>query len=147
MHALTAEENAQAAPSVGGQYEYAVEPVSNYGVLRVQKDFREGRSALGFIGTSTHRGSQVAKALELRSSAFAGGIDFRHRFGGDQYMVNGYLLASHVRGIPEAISRTQRSPLRYYQRPDADHVEFDPTRTSLSGASAFLTVGKIAGEH
>lgn len=147
MHAVTAEENSTVAPAVGGQYNEIVEPLSNYGVLRVQKDFREGRSALGFIGTGTKRDGRVAEALGIRSTAYTGGIDFRHRFAGDQYMVNGYILASHVRGTADAIARTQLSPLRYYQRPDADHIEFDPTRTDLSGASAFLSFGKIAGEH
>lgn len=32
-----------------------------------------------------------------------------------------------------------------YQRPDADHVELDPGRTSLSGATARLRLSKIAG--
>ncbi|MBT3957023.1 MAG: carbohydrate binding family 9 domain-containing protein [Gemmatimonadales bacterium] len=146
MHALTGQEKARIAPTVGNEYEQAVEPLSNYGVLRVQKDFREGRSAVGVIGTVTNRDGDIADALELRSSAYAGGIDFRHRFGGD-YSIDGYVLASQVQGSEAAIARTQRSPLRYYQRPDAGHVEYDPTQTSLSGASAFLTFGKVAGEH
>jgi len=147
MHAVTSEERSTVAPAVGERYDEAIEPLSNYGVLRLQKDFREGRSALGFIGTGTHRDGQVAEALELRSSAFAGGIDFRHRFGNDQYLINGYVLGSRVMGTTEAIAHTQRSPLRYFQRPDAGHLEYDPTRTSLSGASALLSFGKVAGEH
>jgi hypothetical protein len=148
MHALTSQQEARVAPSAGGQqYDEPIEPLANYGVLRLQKDFRGGRSAVGFIGTGTRRDDQVAQALDLRSAAFAGGIDFRHRFGGEQYSIDGYLLGSHVSGSAGAIARTQRAPLRYFQRPDAEHLQYDPTRTSLQGASAFLSIAKIGGGH
>ncbi|MEQ9400866.1 MAG: DUF5916 domain-containing protein [Longimicrobiales bacterium] len=147
LHAVTAEETARVAPATGDRLDDSVEPFSNYGVLRLQKDFREGRSALGFIGTHVNRDKTVADELGLRSGAVAGGLDWRHRFASEAYQIEGYLLGSHVRGSTDAIRTTQRSPLRYFQRPDADHVTFDPERTSLSGGSAFLSVGKIAGEH
>jgi hypothetical protein len=50
-----------------------------------------------------------------------------------------------VQGSEEAIANTQTSSARYFQRPDADYVEFDPTRTSLSGMGAKLEAGKIGG--
>ncbi|MEX2465375.1 MAG: DUF5916 domain-containing protein [Gemmatimonadota bacterium] len=145
LHALTSEERARIAPDTGPGYQEPIEPFANYGVVRLQKDFREGRSAIGLIGTGTRREGDVADALELRGEAYAGGIDFRHRFGEENWQLNGYVLGSHVMGSPESIARTQRSPARYYQRPDADHVTFDPTRTSLSGASANIGVSKVSG--
>lgn len=147
LHAVTAEETARIAPDAGGRLEEEVEPFSNYGVFRLQKDFREGRTAVGFIGTSANRNKAAADRLRLRSGAYTAGVDFRHRFAGDRYQLDGYLLGSHVRGSEEAMALTQTSPVRYYQRPDADHVEYDPRRTSLSGGSAFLSIGKIAGGH
>src|SRR6185503_11907407 len=54
---------------------------------------------------------------------------------------------SHVRGSTEALLRTQEASQRYYQRPDATHVELDPDRTSLSGAALVWSVGKMAGGH
>jgi hypothetical protein len=59
--------------------------------------------------------------------------------------MSGYLLASHIRGSEEAIATAQLSSARYYQRPDADHVDFDPARTSLGGVSGFFSLNKIAG--
>jgi hypothetical protein len=147
LHGVTAEEKAHIAPGAGAAFDQSIEPLTNYGVLRVQKDFREGRSAVGIIGTSVNRDDQVSDALGLRRAAYTGGVDFRHRFGNDLFQVDGYVLASHVLGSEAAISAAQRSPVRYFQRPDAGHIEYDPTRTSLSGASAFLSVGKIGGEH
>lgn len=145
MHALTAEENATIAAPTGARSEQAVEPLSNYGVVRLQKDFRDGRSAVGVIGTGLLRDGDVANALELRDRAVAGGVDFRHRFADDRFQVDGYLLGSNVTGSEAAIARTQQSPARYFQRPDAGHVTFDPTRTSLSGASANIGIRKFAG--
>ena len=145
LHAVTAEERADIAPDGGGRFQQAVEPLSNHGVLRLQKDFGEGRSAVGFIGTALNRDAGVARDLGLRSSAYSGGVDFRHRFGGDAWQVDGYLLGSHVRGSADAIARTQRSPARYYQRPDAGHVRYDDGRTGLGGGAANVSVMKFAG--
>ncbi|HSG06837.1 MAG TPA: DUF5916 domain-containing protein [Longimicrobiales bacterium] len=147
LHSLTSQETARVAPVGGSQFDQAVEPLTNYGVLRVQKDFREGRSALGVIATSVNRDREVADELGLRFGAYTGGVDFRHRFAGEKYQVSGYLLASHVLGSEEAIATAQKSAVRYFQRPDAERFHFDPTRTSLSGGSAFFSIAKISGGH
>ncbi len=148
LHAVTAEEKAEIATGSGNHLEDEVEPFANYGVARIQKDFRDGRTAVGFIGTAANRDPEVADALELRTGAYAGGFDFRHRFGTeDRYQVNGYVLGSHVRGSPEAMENTQHSSSRYFQRPDADHVTLDPTRTSLNGWAGKLEVAKQGGGY
>ncbi len=145
LHAVTAEERAVVAPEVGDRFRQPVEPFSNHGVLRLQRDFAEGRSAVGFIGTALARDADVADGLGLRSAAYTGGVDFRHRFGGDAWQLEGYVLGSHVRGSTDAIARTQRSPARYFQRPDAGHVRYDDDRTSLGGGAANFGVMKFAG--
>lgn len=147
LQALTSQETARIAPASGAMLDEAVEPRTSYSMLRLQKDFRGGRSAVGMIGTAVNRDPSVADALELRSRAFTGGVDFRHRFSDDQYEVSGYLLGSHVMGSAAAMDATQRSAVHYFQRPDADYLTYDPTRTSLDGASLFLTLGRIRSEH
>jgi hypothetical protein len=147
LHALTSEESARVAPELGRRYEAPVEPLTNYALVRLQKDFREGRSAVGVIGTSVNRDRGVAGRLDLRDAAYAGGLDFRHRFAGGNYEVSAYVLGSSVHGEAGAIARTQRSAVRYYQRPGAESFSYDPTRTDLQGGSAFLSFGKIGGEH
>ena len=145
LHAMTAQETASIAPAGGLESSDVVEPLTNYGVFRLQKDLREGRSAVGVIATGIRRDGSVAEDLELRREAYSGGIDIRHRFLGDAWQLTGYVLGSHVVGSPAAIAHTQRSSARYYQRPDADHITYDPTRTSLTGAAAELSVRKFAG--
>jgi len=146
LHSVTAEETARIATGAGERLEEPIEPLSNYGVARIQKDFREGKSALGFIGTVANRDGEVANELGLRSSAYTGGFDLRHRFGeNDRYLVSGFVLGSHVRGSEDAITATQRGPSRYFQRPEATHTDYDPTRTSLSGWAAKLDIQKVGG--
>ncbi|HEX9709581.1 MAG TPA: DUF5916 domain-containing protein, partial [Candidatus Thermoplasmatota archaeon] len=76
MNALTSEESSAFEPFDGaGRRDVAVEPSSVYSVARVSRDFREGRSSVGLIGTGLHRDGEVADALLLRREAYAGGVD------------------------------------------------------------------------
>jgi hypothetical protein len=49
--------------------------------------------------------------------------------------------------VRSAISIAQRSPWRYFQRPDADHLELDPDRTSLTGMSGQAQLQYRRGRH
>ena len=144
---MTGHEKALLADGVGTVSEQVVEPATQYGMARVSRDFREGRSAVGMISTWTRRDPGPAAQMALHQGAYTGGIDARHRFGSDLFIVSAYLLGSTMRGSDQAIERTQRSPTRYYQRPDADHTELDPTRTSLSGWAGSVTLAKISGGY
>jgi hypothetical protein len=55
--------------------------------------------------------------------------------GKRDYVVTGSFSGSRVGGSPASIARLQRSSARYYQRPDATHLTFDPAAESLSGWS------------
>lgn len=148
LSALTAEEEARYVTSEGTEQRVPVEPLTNYGVARVIKDFREGKSALGVIGTATNRWLEQDGPLGfLPSAAYAGGIDGRHRFGGGNWEIEGYAIGSHVRGGNEAIRRVQIQPGHYFQRPDATHLEVDPDLISLSGFITNVEVSKIGGGH
>ncbi len=59
--------------------------------------------------------------------------------------MNAVIYMSDVRGSENAISNTQQSSARYFQRPDASHLTYDSTRTSLSGLGGKLEFGKIGG--
>ena len=145
MDALTAEELGRTfeADSIGG---YTVEPLTNYGVARLMKDFGAGRSRIGAIATSTHRRLGEDAGLSfLTDQAYAGGVDVRHRFGSDGWDFNGWLASSLVLGDTAAMQRLQRNSSRYYQRPDADHLAYDPRATSLAGYAGQLGLWRVAG--
>ncbi len=145
LSALTGSEQARSAHPDGTRGSQVVEPLSNYSMARVQRDFRGGSSAVGVIGTAALRDAGAAEELGLRDRAFTGGVDVRHRVRSNTIEIRGYLLGSHVAGSEESILRTQRSSARYFQRPDAEHVTLDETRTSLTGASGSLEVMKVGG--
>ena len=145
LDAVTAEETGQLVED-GVRDEVPIEPLTNYGVARVIKDFRGGRSAVGGIFTSTHRSLPGSGELDwLRRAAYTGGVDVRHRFAEDTYSFSASLVGSHVVGTAEAIDEIQTSPVHYFQRPDADHLEHDPSRTSLTGFAGKMELFKIQG--
>ncbi|KPJ93060.1 MAG: hypothetical protein AMS18_06120 [Gemmatimonas sp. SG8_17] len=146
LDAVTGEEKATVIDAEGIRHQDVVEPLTNYGIGRVQKDFNEGQSAIGGVFTSVNR-RLPAELSYLRSHAYAGGIDARHRFWSGNWEIRGQVLASRVQGSPLAIAETQLSSARYFQRPDASHLRYDDSRTSLSGTSGSFGFAKIGGGH
>jgi len=130
----------------GNRREQLVEPLTNYFVARVQKDFNERNSYFGGIFTSTNRGN-LNEGLDkvLHKSAYTGGLDFRHEWHNRDYFIQSNVVASHVVGSKEAIQETQESLTHLFQRVDASHVEVDPNRTSLTGTGGRVFGGKRGG--
>jgi hypothetical protein len=122
-----------------------IEPLTNYGVMRLQQDLRGGNSGIGIMLTNTTRRLDDWTRDVLRGGAWTGGLDLRHRFGGNRYQFSAQLAGSRVTGTAAAITRTQRSNVHLYQRPDASHLDFDSTRTSLTGTMTQLSLGKQGG--
>jgi uncharacterized protein DUF5916/cellulose/xylan binding protein with CBM9 domain len=127
-----------------GLSDRTIEPFTNYGVLRLQQDYRNGKSGIGFMATAVNRNLDQWTEGFLRRSAYVGAVDFRHRFHKDDYEVSGSFDLSTVSGSPAAIARTQRTSTHNYQRPD-DNVTFDSTRTSLGGSAQELLLTKQSG--
>jgi hypothetical protein len=121
-----------------------LEPRSNYFVARLNQELRAGRTALGGMLTAVNRDLAPESEPFLRRSAYTGGVDFRHQFADQNYEFSGYAAASSVQGSAQAIARTQRSSVHYYQRPD-DDIEYDSTRTSLGGYTGQLGLNKRGG--
>ena len=148
LTAVTRAEFADVVDSVGVRSRQLVEPTTSYTVARVQKDLRAGKTAIGGMVTATNRFDMGTAASELHDAAYAAGLDFRHRFGGENgstYEIFGALFASSVHGSPHAIAETERSSTHYFQRPDADHITYDTTQTSLTGYGARLQMDRGTG--
>ena len=124
--------------------ETSIEPRTLYGVARANRDFRGGESAVGAIATVVDRALDETQKRFLRRAAYGAGIDARHRFAGGRYALAGAVSASVVRGSSSAITRTQRTSVHYYQRPD-DALAVDTGATSLGGLALGLSADKVAG--
>ena len=121
--------------------------MTSYTAARVIQDLRGGQSAVGGMFTATNRIGASSDFSNLHSTAYAGAVDGRHRFGEGKYEIAGSAAFSYVRGHPDAIGRTQASSTHYFQRPDADHLSLEPDRTSLAGTQSGLRVAKVGGGH
>jgi hypothetical protein len=125
-----------------------IEPATNYFVARATQDLAGGQSGVGAMLTAVNRALDGSTDAYLRRSAYTGGLDLRHRFGGTKasrnYELTASLSGSVVGGTAAAIARLQRDGVHRYQRPD-DGLALDTTRTSLRGDAQRLTVSKFGG--
>lgn len=136
LHALTGRE--------AGSLDRTIEPQSQFTIGRLQQDFRAGQSNVGLMVTSTRRSLDQWTRDYLRDGALVAGVDTRSRFARNTYMVRAYAAASHVTGSPDAMLRTRRSSVHYYQRPD-DGFGLDSAATALDGFVAAASAGKVGG--
>jgi len=126
----------------GARRKESVEPLTNYFVARLQQDFNKGETVLGGMFTSVNRNITNPAMDYLHKEAYAGGIDFKHSWKDRVYYVSATTTFSNVRGDKNAITTTQTSSARYYQRPDAKHLSVDSSLTSLSGYGGSLRFGR-----
>ncbi|MCX5766394.1 MAG: DUF5916 domain-containing protein, partial [Gemmatimonadetes bacterium] len=133
-----------ATERVTGPLGQTVEPQTNYVVGRLNQDFRGGNSTIGVMFTGVNRQLDRWSEDVLRRSAYVIGIDGRHRFGANNYEVEGHFAQSHVEGSAAAITATQLSSVHNLQRLGAG-LSLDSSRTGLSGTVAVLGVSKTGG--
>ncbi len=147
MHALTQREYARVDDGAGNRYEDIVEPLAFYNVVRAQREFNQGRQAIGFIGTAVGRDMNAPYlASEFNSSSYAGGVDgWTNLDSSGTYVVTGWFAGSRVQGDRSRITSLQNSSLHYYQRPDVGYLGVDTTATSLSGYGGRVAVNKQKG--
>jgi len=119
-----------------------VEPFTNFFATRLQKDMNEGNTIFGGMLTSTYRFINNPNLDFLNTSALTSGLDFKQFLKDKKYYISANLVASKIDGSTNAISEQQLSSRRYFQRPDADYLQYDSTRTTLSGYGGNLTFGK-----
>ena len=151
LAAMTDREVAQTFDSTGTPQfgSSVVGPRTGYAVASARQQFGKDASTFGGIVTLVQRDLDPGTPLAdlLPRSAYSALVEGRLRWAGGTYDVNSWLGYTNVRGGSQAILRQQRNSRRYFQRPDADHVEVDPTQNTLGGATFGLGHSKLAGRH
>ena len=145
LEAVTGRERARVSSGVETTRQ-EVEPLTNYAVFRAQREVGT-RAAIGVLGTSVVRQlGDPSLASVLASRATMAGVD-GHLFldASRAWVVHGGIAGSWVQGSAAAVARLQRAEQRYNQRPDAPHVRFDPTLTSLSGWTGNVNLNRNRG--
>jgi hypothetical protein len=154
MDAVTNREKATFRP-VGSTADDSqeIEPLTNYFIGRVRKDFRSGNTRIGAISTMVNRNLTNPDEVErLRSNAQSVGLDLDHHWANRAYAFNVQTALTHIGGDTAAIRRAQFSSARYYQRPGRTETTdglfstaFDPTRRNLYGYGLYARVAKETG--
>jgi hypothetical protein len=149
MGVLNAVSNRVVAPwvdadQVRGRTE--IEPLTNYFTGRLRRDLNEGARAFGVIATAVNRNLTTdALREDLRAAGYSAGVDGKIEWANRAWAVSGALAGSRVNGDSSAIAATQRSSARYFRRADAEHLDYDPSATSLSGYYGTINGGKQNG--
>lgn len=146
LHSMTAKEDATVYGEDGTKTRQDAEPFTNYLVGRLKQDFNKGNTVLGGMVTSVNRNINESQLDFLPKSALTGGMDFVHNWKKRKYYVAGKGFFSDVKGSEEAISNLQLASTHYFQRPDATHLEYDDTKTNLSGHGGEIEGGKRSGK-
>ncbi|MDR3246746.1 MAG: carbohydrate binding family 9 domain-containing protein [Prevotellaceae bacterium] len=127
----------------GTESKEIVEPLTNYTVARVQKNWK-GNTLLGGMITSVNRAldEPYLENFMVRN-ALTAGIDFSHYFNNRLYYVDMKGMFSSLNGTKEAIRLLQMNPVHYLQRASAaDYAGVDDSRTALNGTGGYLKVGR-----
>jgi hypothetical protein len=142
LDAVTAEEKARVIDDDEVRSKVAVEPATNYLVSRFRRDFNNGNTIISAGGTAVNR--QLGDDFKnlLRSRADVGAVDFEHQWANRVWALTGAFAFSSVAGSKSVITSAQRSSARYYQRPDADHLDLDTDKTTLEGNSISFGLNK-----
>jgi hypothetical protein len=119
-----------------------VEPLTNYFVGRLQKDFDKGETVFGGIFTAVNRDITNPALNYLPEQAYTGGLDFTRNWKERTWYFAGNAAFSYIKGNEESIIALQRSSARYYQRPDASYLKLDSSRTSLAGYGGSFKFGR-----
>lgn len=144
---LTERTFAKIQTSSGVEIEEQVEPLTHYGVFRTQKEFNSGKQAVGIIFTSVNRdlNSDNLKNL-LSNQAYTFGTDGWTFLDDDEtYIITSSIIGSYTSGTKDYLTRLQKQPYRYLQRPDKTYMSIDTNRTSIEGYFARVAFNKQKG--
>jgi len=147
MNATTSEERADINLD-GENSRQTVEPLTNYTVLRMKHERDGGKGMFGLMATGVARDLNSDLGREkLASNAYTLGFDGWTYLDDDEvWALKGYFTSTHIRGSEEAIDRLQTSSRHYMDRMDADHIDYDPGRNSLTGWGGRLMLNKQKGD-
>ncbi len=148
IHALTNREYAQAETSGVRIHDVEVEPLTYYGITRLQRDFNDGKQGFGLIATYSNRFFKDKRLEnEINRNAVVGGVD-GWTFLDDEkaYVINGWFAFSRMAGNQTRMLAVQQNSRHYFQRPEQNYATVDSNATSLSGFGGRIALNKQKGQ-
>ena len=153
LDALTGQANARVIFPNGARGSQEVEPLSNYFVGRLKRDFLHGNLVVGGMLSGVVRNIDTTFAPRLARNAEMYGNDVVYRWHDNEYSLMANAAVTNVSGDPREIAVRQQSSARYFQRPDRVpgwggllSSRYDTTATSLRGVGAYTRLAKETGD-
>ncbi len=152
LDALTNRASARIETPAGQRGTQEVEPLSNYFVGRVKKDYDDGNLVLGAVASGIVRNIDTTFAPLLARHAEMYGNDVYYTWDQQTYAFQAQAAVTNVSGTPQEILLREESSARYLQRPDRGAGaggfltdRFDSTATSMHGAGLYARASKQTG--
>ncbi|MBK8884695.1 MAG: carbohydrate binding family 9 domain-containing protein [Bacteroidales bacterium] len=142
IQSVTTDEFARLSGPDGKISTMKVEPLTNYMVGRLTKSYNGANTVIGGMITSVNRVIKESSLEFLANNAYTGGLDLRHHWRDKEFYIDGRLIGSYLNGTTQSMTALQQSSARYYQRPGADYLDYDTTRTTLNGYGGKFKIGK-----
>ncbi len=131
-------------PGAIGEVEVA--PRAGWMIARLERALGASGDLAGVTITAVSRDTDDPfVAARLPRTAVTGGADVLLRPRGGAYELYAGVGGSAVAGTADAILRLQTASARYFQRPDADHVEVDPAARGRRGWHADVSAPRRTG--
>ena len=153
LNALTGRATARVEAASGVRGTQVVEPLADYYVARLKRDMHGGNLVIGGVFSGIARSIDTTFAPRLARHAEMYGNDFVWSTPDKKYSVLASYALTNVSGDSREILLRQRSPQRYFQRPDRGtgsggflSNRLDSTATSLRGAGAYARFAKDVGD-
>ncbi|MEO7086444.1 MAG: DUF5916 domain-containing protein [Gemmatimonadaceae bacterium] len=153
LEALTGRADARVQSANGVRGDQEVEPLANYTVGRLKRDYRNGQVVLGGIFSGVARNVDSTFAPRLARHAEMYGNDLFATWKNQTYTFRASGAITNVSGDPREIALREQSSARYFQRPDRASGSnglfsnrYDTTLTSLRGAGMYARLAKESGD-
>src|SRR5439155_5464576 len=130
-----------------------VEPLADYFVARLKRDYRGGNVVVGGVLSGVARDIDSTFAPRLARNAQMYGNDLFLTTADKKYSFMASAAITNVAGDPRVILLRQQSSARYFQRPDRGagsggffSNRLDSSATSLRGLGAYARLAKETGD-
>jgi hypothetical protein len=153
LSALTGQANARVQSPTGTRFSQEVEPLADYSIARLNRDYLHGSLVVGGVLSGVVRDIDTTFAPRLARHAEMYGNDLYYAWHSQMYTLRAQAAVTNVSGDSRAILLRQLSSARYFQRPDRGagsggflSNRLDSSATSLRGAGGYMRVAKETGD-
>jgi hypothetical protein len=152
LNAVTGRATADVQTATGQRASQEVEPLADYFVGRVKRDFLDGNLVAGGVVSGVARNIDETFAPLLARHAELVGHDLFYSTRSHAYSWRMQAALTNVSGDPREVLLRQESSARYFQRPDRGagsgglfSNRLDSTTTSLRGGGLYTRLAKETG--